>query len=109
MNTTESMRKAWCEYRNIEYINPLPSEDFEKGYEYGRRDALAGQWRSVEDGLPEEGEFVLIETINTIETAFWNPYHQCWDDPDGDDILYEKDKVIRWMPIPEPPKDENNV
>lgn len=82
---------------------------FADAYLAGVNEALAGQWRRVEDELPEESEHVLIETINTIETAFWNPYHQCWDDPDGDDILYEKDKVIRWMRIPEPPKDESNV
>ena len=41
----KSMQRAWCEYRNMEYIegyvNPLPSDNFAKGYELGRRDALA--------------------------------------------------------------------
>ncbi|MBD5224836.1 MAG: hypothetical protein HDS68_02570 [Bacteroidales bacterium] len=39
------MLRAWCEYRNMEYVegyvNPSPSENFAKGYQLGRRDALA--------------------------------------------------------------------
>ena len=40
-----SMLRAWCEYRNMEYVegyvNPSPSENFIKGYQLGSRDALA--------------------------------------------------------------------
>lgn len=111
MNTTESMRKAWCEYRNIEYINPLPSENFEKGYEYGRRDALAGQWRSVEDELPKPEQDVLVSTethtnyrfafawLSTLSNGTLRWY--CYDD------TFPLDKIQYWLPIPEPPKDES--
>lgn len=32
----KAMHKSWCEYRNMEYVpgfvNPLPSDNFEKGF-----------------------------------------------------------------------------
>ena len=35
----EAMLRAWCQYRNMEYVpdfvNPLPSENFERGFKQG--------------------------------------------------------------------------
>lgn len=35
----ETMLRAWCEYREMKYVkgrvNPLPSDDFEKGFYAG--------------------------------------------------------------------------
>lgn len=35
----EAMLRAWCEYRGMEYVegyvNPLPSDNFEKGFMAG--------------------------------------------------------------------------
>lgn len=109
MKTIEemAMQRAWCEYRGVEYVegfvNLLPSDNFEKGYMLGRRDALASQWRRVEDETPEESEYVIINGPNGIEAAVWNDHFQVWDDAEGDDFMYKKDAVKMWMSIPQPP------
>ena len=72
-------------------------------YLAGITEALAGQWRSVEDELPEDEEYVLIDGPNGIEAAVWNEHYQVWDDSDGDDFMYKKDAVKMWMSIPQPP------
>ena len=114
MNQTieeKAMQRAWCEYRGVEYVegfvNPLPSDNFEKGYMLGRRDALASQWRSVEDELPKPEQDVLV-TMGYGEfgvawlTSLSNGTCKWYS---NDDTL-SLDNVKYWMPIPEPPKDE---
>ena len=108
MESTEekSMQRAWCEYRNMEYVdgyvNPLPSDNFEKGYMLGRRDALASQWRSVDDELPENDEYVLVSYSRSytpdykeMAVAYWDG--EDWYTIDGDHIF----RPTRWMNIPE--------
>lgn len=105
----EKMQRAWCEYRGVEYVNghvnPLPSENFEKGYEYGRRDALAEQWRSVEDELPEKNEDVFVRYVNYVGVLEHGATYydgEDWYTTDGTHI-----RPTHWLPIPEPPKDES--
>lgn len=72
------------------------------------KDILSHQWRSVEDELPEEGEWVIIYAGDDgIQTAVWNEHYQCWGDDEGDDVKYEKDVVTHWMSVPEPPSTDN--
>lgn len=73
-------------------------------YLAGAKEALASQWVSVKDSLPEDEEYVLIDGPRGVEPAVWNEHCQCWDDAEGDDIMYKKDMVQTWMRIPEPPK-----
>ena len=96
------MRRAWCEYRNQEYVeghvSPLPSDNFAKGYEYGRRDALALQWRSVDDELPENDSDVLVRYRDLGATLYAVAYY------DGEDWYTNGGYHIRpthWMSIPE--------
>lgn len=73
--------------------------------------ALAIQWVSVEDRLPEDEELVLINhKAGGITLAVWNERHQCWDDESGDDVMYSNG-VTHWMPIPElkTEKNENRI
>lgn len=53
------MLRAWCKYRNMEYVEghvtPLPSDNFEKGFIAG----ASSQWVSIKDSLPKEGETVI--------------------------------------------------
>ena len=46
-----------------------------------------------------------------VEHLAWNPYHQCWDDDDEDDVSRLDSMVEFWQPliIPEPPTASNNV
>lgn len=95
----QSLQRAWCEYRNQEYVEgfvtPLPSENFERGYQYGHRDALAGQWRNADD-YPPIDEDVLVDY--PYEHGYAVAYF------DGEDwYITETGRLIRpikWMPIP---------
>lgn len=74
----------------------------------------AQQWISVKDRLPEEGEHVLIwyeyfrygsynRMYKTYEIAY--QYDGFWS---GVNSLGQKARVFAWMPLPEPPKGEND-
>lgn len=111
MNPTleKSMQRAWCEYKGVEYVedyvNPLPSDNFDKGYNLGHRDAVASQWRDTKKELPYDGELILIWTPDGIELASFDGSYQSWLDSDGDKLLYaNKDDVALWMRIPDVPK-----
>ena len=113
----EAMLRAWCEYRNQEYIEgnvrPLPSDNFEHGYMLGRRDALAGQWRSVEDELPDEGTEVLclMKSNGAIVSGFitkrWHPYPEVATDTGFHFEDYGGYECTHWMPLPpDTPEDD---
>lgn len=72
------------------------------------------QWISVKDRLPEDGEHVLIwyeyfrygsynRMYKTYEIAY--QYDGFWS---GVNPLGQKSRVFAWMPLPEPPKGEND-
>lgn len=100
MTTPEerAMQRAWCEYRGDEYIeghvNPLPSDNFEKGYLMGRADALSGQWRSVDDELPPVDADVIARDSGYVYIAYFNEV--VWTTVDGTYV-----RPTHWMPIPE--------
>lgn len=73
------------------------------------------QWISVKDRLPEDGEDVLIwyeyfrygpynRMYTTYDIAY--QYNGYWEDAGGS--LGKKARVFAWMPLPEPPKGEND-
>ena len=108
----KTLQRAWCEYRNMDYVdgfvNPLPSDNFEKGYMLGSRDALAGQWRSVKDELPPVDKDVLVSMgcgefgvvwLSALSNGTCKWYS-------NDDTL-SLDDIKYWMPIPEPLKTES--
>lgn len=73
-------------------------------YIYGAQDALASQWVSVEERLPEPHEEVLTYTINAIDenaVAYYDG--EDWYTIDGEHI-----RPHYWLPIPQlnPEKDE---
>ena len=93
--------------------NSLPGYDpaIRKAYLAGAKEALAGQWRSVEDELPkaEQDVLVAIATQTNHQFAFawlstlsngtlrWYSY----------DDTFPLDKIRYWMPIPQLPKTES--
>ena len=106
----KELQKAWCRYRNMEYVEghvaPLPSDNFEKGYIMGATEALANQWRSVEDELPKENTDVLVAYTDHI-----TGYYPCisignYDDIEGkwysadDDVYVNRHSITHWMNIP---------
>lgn len=85
----------------------LPSENFQKSYELGRRDALAGQWRSVVDELPETDDDVLVIYSRSYTPKYKEKAIAYYD---GEDWYTQDGEHIRpshWMSIPEPTKYES--
>lgn len=67
------------------------------------------QWISVEDRLPNEGEYVLVTYLSLsgkmMAVSFWfrdNRNKAHWG---GENELL----VTHWMPLPEPPKEEGDI
>lgn len=90
-----------CSAKNIQSIMELPA-------------VSVPQWISFKDRLPEDGENVLIwyeyfrygsynRMYKTYEIAY--QYGGFWS---GVNSLGQKARVFAWMPLPEPPKGEND-
>ncbi|MDE7345375.1 MAG: DUF551 domain-containing protein [Muribaculaceae bacterium] len=117
MKTIEEKAKAYATNNATIpiFYNPDVKVDISKqiklAYLAGATEALAGQWRSVEDELPkaEQDVLVAIDTQTNHQFAFawlstlsngtlrWYSY----------DDTFPLDKIRYWMSIPEPPKDES--
>ena len=73
-------------------VERFDSYDIEQAYEDGATDALASQWVSVEERLPEIGELVVAAYIGFVTATY-----------DGEDWYDANDHLIRpthWLPIP---------
>ena len=82
------------------------------------------EWISVEDRMPEElerthpgwsdyvrpSEDVLVYLRrDKRQTVAWYSYTAgIWVTVD-ESVEYDYDEITHWMPLPEPPKEENNV
>lgn len=80
----------------IVYINKC----YEKSYLWRNMYRL---WIKAEDGLPDNMEEVLVYTGQIMGVGY-NDYKfgWTWRDEDGEII----ENVTHWMPLPEPPKEE---
>ena len=69
--------------------------DFKAGVEFAQR------WIPVEEELPTEDGKYLVKGKYGIFINYYNGFHECWDDEDGDD--YSSDliggKVTHWRYI----------
>ncbi len=62
------------------------------------------KWTKTSESLPTHGRAVAIfPHHNGIEFGCWNNYHKCWDTPDGDDYMCDKESVFCWYEIPDVP------
>lgn len=76
---------------------------FADAYLAGATEALAGQWRSVEDELPDENEVVLARYLDYVGLLEYGCAYY-----DGKDWYSTEGTLIRpayWMPIPSLPID----
>ncbi len=70
----------------------------------------APRWRRVEDVLPKAGKIVLacndFGTVNVVYLASYGKWYA------ANNTMYDAwtwmPNVTHWMPLPEPPKEENN-
>ena len=70
------------------------------------------KWISIEDKLPEKNNEVLITDGYSVWGGFSREYSQneegwCWFD-NSEEGYFNTDEITHWMPLPEPPKGENN-
>lgn len=61
-----------------------------------------GEWISIEDRLPEYGQYVIVYTGRMMEGSvgamyFWHEAYDIWQ------------PVSHWMPLPEPPNMRGSV
>lgn len=81
--------------------NTLSIDHIDKGFEEcyiaGAKEALASQWRSVDDERPEFMKIVL----GHIKNDKWDRYEMVYIDYN---YRWNLKDVVEWMPIPEPPK-----
>lgn len=102
--TTEEKARAYAENRLreacpnravsrlIKSIGLFDAYDIEQAYEDGVTEALASQWVSVEERMPEIGELVVAAHIGFVTATY-----------DGEDWYDANDHLIRpthWLPIP---------
>jgi hypothetical protein len=65
------------------------------------------EWISVKDGLPEDGQSVLVTKRHSYpEIVVFDEVYNCWDDSEGDDYYRALDYFTHWMPLPENPEFE---
>lgn len=88
----------------LDHLAPyFDSKDIQQAYEDGATEALASQWVSVKERLPEEGQEVLLYDVNSIRH-----YVIGWRRKKGDNksmwtlsngFVADKD-ITHWIPIP---------
>lgn len=88
-----------------ENLAPVPTDDiaYAIGCAYidGATEALASQWRSVEDELPEDGETVLLSINGSRLTGYYSHDDELWE-VDGIGA-YERNDVSHWCKLPSLP------
>ena len=73
-------------------------------------EALGGGWSSVKDRLPESSCMVFcFDGFHNFYVTEYSAKHKKFNanDTEGGDF-YALETITHWMPIPEPPKEENH-
>ena len=106
MNTIEEKAIAYTESTDTRVFGSEETLDatelIQKGYIAGAKEALAGQWRRVEDELPKDQRDVFVRFVNyaggvEYDCAYYDG--EDWYTNGGDHI-----RPAYWMTIPELPK-----
>lgn len=95
--TPEELAEEWCVKHTCHLQMTCHANAFLAGYA-----AAQPKWISVKEKLPELLESVLVIYAPTNQAK--NDYRmECWNWPIYD--VYETKFVTHWMPLPEPPKE----
>jgi len=103
MKTPEEMAEEYSNSQNCLDDQTSRRHAFLAGYQ-----AVAPQWISVKDRLPEIGVDVLISYggLPFYHLAFLTHNGDIkWFNGNHSNTEYSLDDVTHWMPLPEPPKD----
>ena len=65
-----------------------------------------GEWISVKDRLPEDNTNVLVYRGSLISVYTYIGHNE-WEDDYGYWSRTDDDGITHWMPLPEPPKEED--
>lgn len=104
--TTPVLPKEYRQYQ---------TDNLDDAYEQGWMDALDNlknapavsvpQWISVKDRLPRDGENVLCYTRWGFAVLQFDAEYHFWIDSND---CHSDSHILYWMPLPEPPKGEND-
>ncbi len=82
---------------------PEAKQSFADAYLAGAREALSSQWIRIEDGLPADGqEVVVAKRWRNPKTGVWHENGFISDTYDAETGFVYED-VFAWMPLPAPP------
>ena len=121
MKTIEDKAKAYATNNATVPVFYTPdvkvdiSKQIKLAYLAGATEALSGQWRSVKEELPKDGDTILIyyKYRESGRLEYKYSYMQVEYNAQNGFNLFENNlskwgcKVLFWIPIPEPPKDES--
>ena len=90
----------------LDYIRQLENQIADLGKKVPK-------WIDVDERLPDKNENVLIAANGYVHSAAYYEYSDgmAFSTETGDDMFcagHGKDKVTHWMPLPEPPKEEQH-
>ena len=96
-------KSLYASYGATAFFVPIPVVDFENLLRTSAVDVdkYVPQWIAVKDKMPQTGESVLVYGKNGISLvgAYWK-----W----GWTTTGYCNVITHWMPLPEPPKENNN-
>lgn len=107
MKTIEEKAQEYAEAAFAKALKapwPEAKQAFADTYLAGATEALAGQWRSVEDELPKEHDEVVVIFTHPYRPFITENIVAYWDGEDWYTIGGDHIRPSHWMPLPEPPK-----
>ena len=110
MTNKEAIETIKCAIAEVEWEYPMDyAAAFDKAVEALEKEEAG--WISVKDRLPGSGEAVLVAVFDK-EGYFYRAIavrYPCGDWDSNDDYFNMDEADVRyWMPLPEPPKEEQN-
>lgn len=82
--------------------------DEEKAYRAINDIPAVNRWIPCSERMPEAGMSVLIYACKHSVTAYYDNCKNLFRLTENDNLYYIAEYVTHWMPLPEPPKEDDN-